>query len=96
LFQNKNKKTKEQDDGVFFISNKTKQNKTQRKKKHRAKKNAKKGGSLPFFSHFCIWDEALLLLSPLHVPSTLSSPPSSSFVSHVSSKLFATQARELS
>ncbi len=38
----------------------------------------------------------LLLPFPLHLLSTLSSPPSSSLVSHVSSKLYATQARELS
>jgi hypothetical protein len=97
LCRNKNKKAKEEDDGVFFISNRRKQNKTERKKKnHREEKNAEKGGSSPFFSHFCIWDEALLLFSPLHVPSTLSSPPSSSLVCHVSSKLYATQAWELS
>jgi hypothetical protein len=36
------------------------------------------------------------LLSPFHIPSTLSFPPSSSLVFHVSSKLCATQARELS
>jgi hypothetical protein len=69
----------------------TEQNKTIEKKK-----NAKKGGNLPFFSHFYIWDEELLLPSPLHVPSTLSSPPSSSLMSFVSSKLCATQAPELS
>jgi hypothetical protein len=34
------------------------------------KKIAKKGGNLFFFSYFYIWDEALLLPSPLHVPST--------------------------
>jgi hypothetical protein len=45
------------------------------------KKNAEKGGSLPFFSRFYIWDETVLLLSPLHIPSMLSSPPSSSLVS---------------
>ncbi len=70
--------------------------KTKKKKPQKRKKNAEKGGSLPFFFHFCIWDEALLLLSPLHIPSMLSSPPSSSLMSHVSSKLCATQARELS
>jgi len=57
------------------------------------KTNVEKGGSLTFFSCFCIWDEALLLLSPLHIPSMLSTPPSSSLVSHISSKLCATQAR---
>jgi len=60
------------------------------------KTNVKKGGILAFFSRFCIWDEALLLLSPLHIPSMLSTAPSSSLVSHISSKLCATQARELS
>jgi len=66
------------------------------KKNHREKKDAKKGESLFFFSCFCIWDEVLLLLSPLHIPSTLSSPLSSSLVSHVSLKLCVTQIRELS
>jgi hypothetical protein len=68
---------------IFFFSNKTKE-----KKKHKEKKNhredhkiAEKGGSLPSFSHFCIWDEALFLLSPLHILSTLSSPLSTSLVS---------------
>ncbi len=73
-----------------------KKKKNTKKKNHREKKNAEKGRSLPFFSRFYIWDEALLLLSLLHIPSTLSSPPSSSLVSHVSSKLCATQAWELS
>ncbi len=45
------------------------------------KKNAKKEVSLPFFSRFYIWDEVLLLPSPLHVPSKLSSSHSSSLVS---------------
>ncbi len=69
---------------------------TKEKKIIKKKKNVEKGGSLPFFSCFCIWDEALLLLSPLHIPSTLSSPPSLSLVSHVFSKLCATRAQELS
>jgi hypothetical protein len=65
----------------------------QKKKKTIEKiKNVEKGGSLPFFSRFYIWDEALLLLSPFHIPSMLSSPPSSSLVS----RLCVTQARELS
>ncbi len=51
------------------------------KKTIKKKKNAKKGGNLSFFSCFCIWDEALLLLSPLHIPLMLSFPPSSSLVS---------------
>jgi hypothetical protein len=37
----------------------------------------------------------LLFLSPLHIPSTLSFVPSSSLVSHVASKLCATQAQQL-
>ncbi len=41
----------------------------------------KREGAYFFFSCFCIWDEALLLLSPLHILSMLSFPPSSSFVS---------------
>jgi len=69
---------------------------TKKKKTIEEKKKVKKGRSLPFFSRFCIWDEVLFLISPLHIPSTLSSPHSSSLVSHVSSKLYATQARELS
>ncbi len=82
--------------GIFFFLSRRKKRKTQRKKNHKEEKNVEKGRSLPFFSHFCIWDEVLLLLSPLHIPSTLSSPPSSSLVFHVSSKLCATQAWELS
>jgi len=66
-----------------------KKEKHKEKKNHREEKKCKeeKRGSLPF-----IWDETLLLLSPFHIPSTLSSPPSSSLVSHVSSKFCATQA----
>jgi hypothetical protein len=67
-------------------------NNTKKKKTIKKKKNVEKGRSLPFFSRFCIWDQALLLLSPLHIHSTLNSPLSSSLVSHVSSKLCATQA----
>ncbi len=72
------------------------------KKKTKVKKNRRKffkcreGRELNFFYHFCIWDEALFLPFPLHVPSTLNSPPSLSLVFHVSLKLCATQARELS
>jgi len=77
-------------DGIFFFSNRRKE-----KKNKEEKKNAKKGGSLPF-SYFYIWDEAFLLHSPLHVPSMLSSPPSSSLMFHISSKFYATQAGELS
>jgi hypothetical protein len=77
---------------IFFLK------KTHKEKKnhHKEEKNVKKGRSLPFFSRFCIWDEALLLLSPLHIPSTLNFPPSWSLVFHISSKLCATQAQELS
>jgi hypothetical protein len=82
--------------GIFFFSSKRKERKTQRKKIISKKKNAKKGRSLPFFSRFYIWDEAVHLLSLLHIPSTLSFPPSSSLVSHVSLKRHATQAWELS
>jgi hypothetical protein len=63
---------------------------------HKEKKNAKKGGTLPFFSRFYIWNESFFLLSPLHIPSTLSSPPSSSLGSHNSLKLCAIQAWEMS
>jgi hypothetical protein len=88
---------KEEDDGVFFnVFFSSRKKKTQKQKTIEKKKIAEKGGSLPFFSHFCIWDEALLLLSPFHVHSTLSSPPSSSLVSHISLKLCATLAQELS
>jgi hypothetical protein len=48
----------------------------EKKKKKCKKTNAKKGGSLPFFSRFYFRDEALLFPSPLHVPIMLSSPPS--------------------
>jgi preprotein translocase subunit YajC len=82
--------------GIFFFSSIKKQKKTQKKKKTiEKKKNAEKGGNLPFFSCFYIWDETFLLLFPLHIPSTLSFPPSSSLVSHVSLKRCATQAHEL-
>jgi len=51
-----------------------------RKRKHIEKKNAKKGGNLPFFYCFRIWDEALFgpsslhVLLALHVLTMLSSP----------------------
>jgi hypothetical protein len=63
-----------------------------RKKNTKENINTKKGRSLSFFSRFYIWDEALLLPSPLQVPSMLNSPPSSSLVFCVSSKFYATQA----
>jgi hypothetical protein len=75
--------------GIFFFS-------SRRKKKNTKKKKCREGRELTFLSCFCIWDEVLLLISPLHIPSTLSPPHSSSLVSHVSSKLYATQAWELS
>jgi hypothetical protein len=61
-------------------------------KNHRKLKKTEKGKSLLFFFCFYIWDEAFLLPSSLHIHSTLSSPPSSSLVFHVSSKLYAIQA----
>jgi len=64
---------------LAFSSSQTEGKKNTRKKKTIEKnKNVEKGRSLPFFSCFYIWDEALFLLSPLHIPSTLSFPPSSS------------------
>jgi hypothetical protein len=81
---------------LLLIKQKKRKKNTNLKKTIEKKKNAEKGGSLPFFSRFYIWDEALLLLSPLHIPSALSSPPSSSLVFHISSKLCAIQTRELS
>jgi len=38
--------------GIFFFSSRRK-----KKKNIEKKKSAEKGGSLPFFSRFCIWDE---------------------------------------
>jgi hypothetical protein len=64
-------------------------------KKHREEKNCREGRELTFF-RFYIRDEALLLPSPFHIPSKLSSSPSSSLVSHISSKLCGTEAQELS
>jgi hypothetical protein len=61
---------------IYFFSSKRK------KKNHRKKKNVKKGGSLPIFSCFCVWNEVFLLPSPFHVP--LSFPPSSNVVSCIS------------
>jgi hypothetical protein len=83
---------------LAFSSSQARKNKHTHKGKKtiEKKKNVKKGKNLPFFFHFCIWDEALLLLSPFHIPSMLSSPPASSLVSHISSKLCATQVQEFS
>jgi hypothetical protein len=82
--------------GIFLFPSRRKKKKNTKKKNHIKEKNAEKGESLPFFCCFYIWDEAFLLLPPLHIPSTLSSPPSSSLVFHVSSKFCAIQAWELS
>jgi hypothetical protein len=82
-----------EDNGVFFFWSKRK--KHTKKNKKIEKKNEEKGRNLPFFSCFYIWDEALLLPSRFHIPSMLSSPPSSSLVSHISLKFYATQAQEL-
>jgi hypothetical protein len=68
--------------GIFSSQTKEKKEKHEDKKNHRKeKKNTKKGGSSPFFSRFCIWDETFLLISTLHIPSTLSFSPSSSLMS---------------
>ncbi len=64
---------------LLLFKHKT-QRKTQRKKYHKKEKNVEKGRSLPFLFRFCIWEEAFLLLSPLHILWMLSSPPSSSLV----------------
>ncbi len=80
---------------IFFFSNRRKKKKHKEKKSYKRKKNVEKEGSLPFFSHFYIWDEALLLFSSLRIFSKLNSPPSSSLVSHISSKLCATQPLEM-
>jgi hypothetical protein len=85
---------KEEDNGVFFFSSKKK------KKKNTEKKKCKEGKGLSFLFRFYIWDEALLLPSPLHIPSTLSSSCSlnielSTFLKPCVLKLCAIQAREL-
>jgi hypothetical protein len=87
--------------GIFFFSSRKKKHThthththTHKEKKTiEKKKNAKKGRSLLFS---LASNEAFFLLSPLHIPSTLKSPPFSSLVSPVSSKLYATQVQELS
>jgi hypothetical protein len=58
----------------FFPSNK-------RKKKHKEKKIVEKKKNVEKGVSFCIWDKTFFLFSPLHIPSTLSSPPFSSLVS---------------
>jgi hypothetical protein len=45
-----------------------------RKEKNIEKKMQRKDGTYLSF-HFCVWDEAFLLPSPLHVPSMLNSLP---------------------
>jgi hypothetical protein len=60
------------------------------------KKICKERGSLPFFSCLYVWDEVLLLSSPVNVTSMLNSPLFSSPMSCISLKLCATQAWELS
>jgi hypothetical protein len=67
---------------LLLLKQKIKKKNTKKKNHKEEKKNVEKRESLRFFSHFCIWDEALLLLSPFHIPSMLSSPPSSSLVFH--------------
>jgi len=62
------------------------------KKNHRKKKKCRGGRELTFL----LWDETFLLLFPFHILSMSSFSPSSSLVFHISSKLYATQAQELS
>jgi len=50
---------------------------SQESQNHKEEKKCKERRELTFLLCFYIWDEALLLPSPLHIPSTLSSPPSS-------------------
>jgi hypothetical protein len=52
----------------FSSQAKGKKKRHKEKKNHREEKKCKKGKV--YTSHFCIWDEVLLLLSPLHIPST--------------------------
>jgi len=75
LLKIKTKKNEKKRCHLLLFKHKKRKENTNKKKNHR-KKNAQKGGSLPFFSHFCVWDETFLLPSPIHIPSTLSSPPS--------------------
>jgi hypothetical protein len=65
---------------------------TKKKKNHREKKKCRGGRELTFL----LWDETFLLLFPFHILSMFSFSPSSSLVFHISSKLYATQAQELS
>jgi len=77
----------------LILLRQNKRKKTQKKTNHKEKKMQRKDEDYLFFSsHFYIWDERLLLPSPLHVPATIISPPSSSLVSHISWKLSAIQA----
>jgi hypothetical protein len=90
LPSNKNLKMKEKDGVFFFSSTQKKKKKPQRKKNHKEEKKCREGKEFTFLLLLYIWDKAFLLPSPLHIPLTLSSPPSPSLVSHVSSKLYAT------
>jgi len=54
--------------GIFFFSSRRKGRKKQKKKNHKEEKKCKEGKEITF----------LLLLSPFHIPSMLSSSPSSS------------------
>ncbi len=82
FFSNKRKKKTKKKLFFYIFTNTSKKKKkkkktTKKKRSQRRKRNVEKVISFPF----CIWDEALLLLFPLQIPSTLSSPPSSSLVS---------------
>jgi hypothetical protein len=82
---------KEEDNGVFFFS-------SRKQKKHIPYKNAKKRGSLPFFSHFYFWDEVLFFHS-LNVLGTLSFPHSCNvelctFLKPCAMKLCGAETRE--
>ncbi len=83
---------KEEDNGIFFFS-------SRKQKNNIPYKNAKKGGSLPFFSRFYFWDEALLFHSLLHVLETLSSTHSCNvelctFLKPCAMKLCGAETRE--
>jgi len=54
----------------FEVEEEEKKN-IERKKTIEKKNNVEKGGSLLFSSCFYIWDETLLLPSPLHLPQAL-------------------------
>jgi hypothetical protein len=80
LFKQKKRKKKHKERREFTscqIEGKKKKKTHKEKKIIENRKNVEK----VIFSPFCIWDEALLLLFPLQIPSTLNSPPSSSLMS---------------